>query len=272
MATERLKPKTHNDIRLNKRKMSVIPKPWYVSLGIFLIYEIVFRKVEYLPFIVHHLYLYELEEKSINYWRLFAIVFFIGAITFLKWWPQVGLKGLDTRLNKPFLEIKKSNLHILWPVALFFLIQLLYVSFSYLPPTRVLIILIINTILIGICEELMYRGILFYGASSSFGILRAVCITSIIFGASHTFNGFIIGDFNASIIQATMACFFGFWIAALRVRLDTIVPGIIIHWLWDFLAYLPSSAGTMLMFLCEIALIYYGLLLLRSHLPLRYRT
>jgi membrane protease YdiL (CAAX protease family) len=81
----------------------------------------------------------------------------------------------------------------------------------------------------GIREELMFRGILFHGASSSFGIWRAAWITSIIFGARHALNGFINGNFNASILQAFCAFMFGFYMVALRVRLDTIIPGIIIH-------------------------------------------
>ena len=168
---------------LEKTKMNLLRNPWYSSLLIFLIWEIVIMRVEFLPFIVHHASFYQLEEKSIEYRRVVAIAFFLGVITFLEWWPQVGLTGLDTRQVKTFLEIKSRDLHLLWkrllklrnlnllwPPILVLLIQLLFVSFSYLPSTWVLMILMINTLLIGISEELMFRGILFHGASSSFGI------------------------------------------------------------------------------------------------------
>jgi len=66
---------------------------------------------------------------------------------------------------------------------------------------------------------------------TSFGIWRAVWNTSIIFGAVYILSGFVTGDFNASIFQAFYAFMFGFYMVALRIHLDTIIPGIIIHWL-----------------------------------------
>jgi hypothetical protein len=48
-----------------------------------------------LPFIVHHRPLYQFEGKSINFQELISIIFFPGAITYLKWWHQVGLTVLS---------------------------------------------------------------------------------------------------------------------------------------------------------------------------------
>jgi membrane protease YdiL (CAAX protease family) len=107
---------------------------------------------------------------------------------------------------------------------------------------------VINTPMVGISEELMFRGILFHGASSSFRIWRTAWITSIIFGARHVLNGFISGNFNASILQAFCVFMFGFYMVALRVRLGTIIPGIIIHWLWDCLASLTYFPGALTYF------------------------
>ncbi len=288
--------------QIGENKMNVLRKPWHVSLVIFAIWELVIMKIELLPFIVHHTTQLQLEQFDKNYIdtvRPVAIAFFWGTITYLNWWSQVGLKGLDTqqikaylkielrnfnRRLKSILELKSRNFHflwpptselqgfsLLWPPALVILFLLLFVFFTGLPPIRIIIVLIINTLMIGISEELMFRGILFYGASSSFGIWRAVWITTIIFGVDHVLNGFITGDFNASIIQAFSACMFGFSMVALRVRLDTIIPGIIFHWVWDFLTYLTNPIGNMLMFNVELLLFYYGIWLLRNYLPKRFR-
>lgn len=269
--------------------MNVLRNPWHVSLVIFAIWELVIMRIEFLPLIVHHTTQLQLEQYDKNYIdfvRPVAIVFFLGAVTYLNWWSQVGLKGLDTRQIKAYLELglrnfarrvksvlelKLHNLRLFWPPGLLLLFLLLFVSFTGLPPTRILIILIINTLMIGISEELMFRGILFHGASSSFGIWRAVWITTIIFGADHMLNGFITGDFNASIIQAFSALTFGFSMAALRVRLDTIIPVIIFHWVWDFLTYLTNPIGNMLMFNFQLLLFYYGIWLLQKYLPARFR-
>ncbi len=253
--------------------MDILRKPWYSSLIIFLIWLIVIMRVQDLPFVVHHRPLHQFTGKSINFLELESLVFFFGAITYLKWWPQVGLKGLDNNRVEIFLGVELRYLRFLWLPVLFLFIHILLVLSAGLPPTRVLMFVLINTLMVGICEELLFRGILFHGASSSFGIWRAVWITTIIFGAIHVLSGFVSGDFNTSILQAFYAFMFGFYMVALRIRLDTIIPGIIIHWLWDYLIDLTHFNGYSGVWvesiLFYIAFFAYGLWLLRDYIPKR---
>lgn len=197
----------------------------------------------------------ELVKNRIVFGVLVAVVFLPGVITLLKWWPQVGWKGPNNL----------QDLRLLLPPALVLLFLLLNVLFTGLPPTRILMIVIINTLMVGISEELMFRGILFHGASSKFGIWRAVWVTAILFGLAHTLNGLITGDFRASTAQAFFAGMFGIWAVALRVRLDTIIPVIIIHWLWDCLVFLTGSLGELVLLPFALVLFIYGLWLLRNY-------
>ena len=169
----------------------------------------------------HHIQLERLVEKQIMFGELVEIVFLTGVITYLRWWPQIGWKSPNNF----------RDLRLLWPSALSLLFMLLIILYANLPSIGVLTIVIINTLMIGINEELMFRGLLFHGASSSFEIWRAVWITAIIFGSVHILNSLITGDFRTSVLQAFFASTFGIWTAALRIRLNTIIPGIIIHWL-----------------------------------------
>ena len=241
--------------------MNVLRKPWYASLAILTIWHIILMEGAFLQFKGQHLPLDQIVKNHIIFGVLIATVFFLGAITFLKWWHKVGWKGPANLLD----------LRLLLPPALLLLFMLLFVLFTGLPPTRVLVFVIINTLMVGISEELMCRGILFYGASSSFGIWRAVWITTIIFGAGHILNGLITGDFSASTVQALFACMFGFWMVALRVRLDTIIPGIFIHWVWDCLAFMTNFQGGLVMLLFEFVFFFYGLWLLRDKIPPKYQ-
>ena len=183
------------------------------------------------------------------------MVFLTVIITLFKWWSQVGWKGPDNL----------QDLHLLWPPTVVLIFLLLTVLYTGLPPTNVHILVIVNTLMVGISEELMFRGILFHGASSSFGIWRAVWITAIIFGSKHTLNGLITGDFRASTLQAFFAATFGIWAVALRIRLDTIIPVIVIHWLWDCLAFLTNPLGDMALLPFALVLFIYGLWLLRNY-------
>jgi uncharacterized protein len=148
-----------SSIQIGEKKMNVLRNPWHVSLVIFAIWELVIMRIEFLPFIVHHTTQLQLEQYDKNYIdfvRPVAIVFFLGTVTYLNWWSQVGLKGLDTRQIKAYLELglrnfasrvksvlelKLHNLRSFWPPALLLLFLLLFVSFTGLPPTRILIIL-----------------------------------------------------------------------------------------------------------------------------------
>ncbi len=200
--------------------MYVPRKPWHVSLVIFAFWMSFIVVGGLLEIKGHHIQLEKLVERQIMLGELVEIVFLTGFITYLRWWPKVGWKRQNNL----------RDLRLLWPPTLSLLFMLLIVLYANLPSTRVLLIVITNTLMVGISEELMFRGILFYGASSSFGIWRAVWITAIIFGLVHILNSLITGDFGASILQAFFAGTFGIWTAALRIRLNTIIPVIIIHW------------------------------------------
>jgi membrane protease YdiL (CAAX protease family) len=235
--------------------MNTSRKPWPISLGIFTIWLIVVVGGGLLQVKGQPTQLDELVKSQLIYGVLTAIVFLSVAITYFNWWDQVGWKGPND----------SRNLRLLWLPALFLFIMLVIVLFTGLPPIRILLIVIINTLMVGISEELMFRGVLFHGASSSFGIWRAVWITAIVFGSVHTLNSLITGDFNASVFQALFAGMFGVWAVALRVRLDTVIPLIIIHWLWDCLAFLTGSSEELVLLLFSFILFLYGIWLLRGN-------
>lgn len=237
--------------------MNLPRKPWSTSLVILVIWLFIVVVGGLLQVKGQPTQLDKLVKNQIMFNVLIAMVLLIVVITLFKWWSQVGWKD-------------PHNLHdlrLLWPPALVLIFLLMTVTFTGLPLTRVLTLVIINTLMVGISEELMFRGILFHGASASFGIWRAVWITAIIFGSIHTLNGLITGDFIASTFQAFFASTFGIWAVALRVRVDAILPVIVIHWLWDCLAFLTSSLGNMALLPFSLMLFIYGLWLLRNYRP-----
>lgn len=230
-------------------------KPWPVSLVILAVWLVVVVGIGLLQVGGQPTQLDELIKNQIAFGVLVAVIFLPVTITYLKWWAQVGWKGPDNL----------RDLRLLLPPALSLLILLLIILFTGLPPARELVIVVINTLMVGISEELMFRGILFHGASFSFGTWRAVWITAVLFGSVHILNGLITGDFRASEVQALFAGMFGVWTAVLRVRLDTIIPVIIIHWLWNCLVFLAGSPGGVVLPL-SLLLFVYGLWLLRKYL------
>ena len=235
--------------------MNISGKPWHISVGVLIIWLIIVVGGGLLQVGGHPTQLDELVKNQIMLGVLAAVVFLPGVITYLKWWGQVGWKIPDNLQALP----------LLFPPALALLVLLSIALFTGLPPVKVLALVTINTLMVGISEELMFRGVLLYGAVSSFGTWRAVWITAIIFGSVHILNGLVTGDFRASTVQALFAGMFGIWIAALRTRLGTIIPVIIVHWLWDCFVFLTGSTGGVIALPFSLALFIYGIWLLRNY-------
>ena len=195
----------------------------------------------------------------------------IIVVASLNWWQPVGLKRL----------VRTRDLKLLLPPAV-------YVSAFWICSTTLgkadagtTFNVLGNTLLVGISEELMFRGILFYGAASAFGNSKAVWVTAVIFGLVHITNGIVTGDFGVASIQAINAFMVGSWLAALRLNLGAIIPLMVIHWLWDAGPVLlgsqisqpsiPTPSGAILILQAlivltlQLPLFLYGLWLLQRY-------
>lgn len=100
---------------------------------------------------------------------------------------------------------------------------------------------LLNTFFVGISEELMFRGIILSSLVQRFSFWRSAIFMSLLFGLVHVLNGFITGEFSMALIQAGMATFSGFLFLAIRVRSNSIITAIIVHWLWDALVFMTSD-------------------------------
>lgn len=198
---------------------------------------------------------------------------FLLVVTVLMGWRQaVGLKAAQPG----------RSWRLIW-LPMLFVIGFLGFSFLLgLPPHTVIVFVFINTLLVGLSEELMFRGILFQGLRSRLNLWAAIWLTSLVFGSVHLLNGFTTGDFNSAFIQAISAASAGIWFMALRLRTRSLYPGMLAHALWDFSIFIfslsasttaghlptPSdptdSANPFLLLSLDLPLFLYGLWLLRG--------
>jgi hypothetical protein len=164
-----------------------------------------------------------------------ASVLFLLVTLWLFRWSDLGL-------NAPFSA--RSLLVLLPPLTAVALI--LGGAFAVgLPPLAATIFILINTLLVGISEELMFRGILFKGLRSRLGIWPSIWLTSLLFGAIHLLNALWIGSFALALLQACTAFCTGMLLMAIRLRTKSLDPAILFHALWDFsLAMLTASPST----------------------------
>jgi membrane protease YdiL (CAAX protease family) len=179
----------------------------------------------------------------------------------------------DIGLNAPH---PTKSLWLLWlPVAYIALMGLMVLIQGF-PPSQVIMYVAINTGMVGISEELMYRGILFRGLLTKIKIWPAILVSSAAFGVMHVLNVFLTGEFQMAAYQAGAATITGIAFMAIRIRTQSIFPMILIHAAWDFLTFMlglgghgnasnPASAAApaYAALLLPLPLFLYGLYLLR---------
>lgn len=170
------------------------------------------------------------------------------------------------------LGLPDSLLPVL-PPLLYSALMLLLAWAGGLPPRATLMMVALNTALVAISEELMFRSILLQGFLSRYALLPAVLLSSLIFGLAHAANGFATGDLAGALWQSAAAAMQGVGYAAIRLRIRSIWPMVLVHALWDFslmtatLAAAAEGETSVLPFaalLAVLPLCLYGLYLLRG--------
>ena len=210
----------------------------------------------------------DLAGKQILVSLVVGLIFLIVVTAFFGWRREVGL--VPPRTLKSIL--------FAWLPALFIASFFLLGALIGVPAGQTLLFVGINTLLVGVTEELAFRGILFTGAASRFRLPIAIAFSCVAFGAIHALNGFITGDFLFSSVQAVSAAMGAVLFTALLLRTGSIIPGMILHWLWDFGIFVftagaredtgaAQAPGQLLIFgplLFDLPGFFYGLWLLRG--------
>lgn len=173
----------------------------------------------------------DLVARGIAFWLAGACVFLLLCVAILGWWRQVGLRPPEPK-----------SWRLTWFPVLIIIFFLATAILIGLPAGSIVFFVVINTFFVGISEEMMTRGVLLYGSLSRFGIWTSIVIVSVAFGAMHLMNGFITGDFLGAGVQAVAAGMSGVLFIGLRLRSNSLIPGIVVHWLWDCSLFLMGAA------------------------------
>lgn len=111
-----------------------------------------------------------------------------------------------------------------------------------------IILFFVAMVMVGVSEELMFRGVLlsscleYFGESSVSSLKKAIIISGSIFGAFHIFNVLIGASLSGSIVQALNAAVLGIVFGVIYVRSEkNIWPCIVLHTIQDTVAFLQSG-------------------------------
>lgn len=166
-------------------------------------------------------------------WPFAAAAAFLLAVVAWQRWRDVGLN------QRPAAR----SLRLAWLPLLYIAGGLGLSIWLGVPPASVVLWVLVNTFLVGLSEELMFRGVLLQALRQSVSIVPAVALTTLAFGAIHSLNVFVTGELLAALIQSTAAALSGLFFIALRLRTGSLWPSIVIHGLWDWAAFMAALAS-----------------------------
>ena len=172
----------------------------------------------------------EMVKNGIGWQFLAAIVLLAGFIVACKW--------RDLAFGPPH-----SVVRVMWfPVLWLSLIAAAMIVIG-LPPGSMIAFIAVNTLMVGISEETMFRGVLFRALLTKYRVWTAILASSVLFGAVHILNVFNTGDLAGALVQSVPAGMSGILFVAIVIRTGSIWPAIIYHALWDCVLFVMLAGG-----------------------------
>ncbi|WP_408588911.1 lysostaphin resistance A-like protein [Novosphingobium sp.] len=162
-----------------------------------------------------------------------AATFLLLLIHFNGWWHDIGLNAARPA----------RSIWVLWLPSLY-IVALTIIGLLITPPTPMVIAIVaINTAIVGFSEELAFRGVFWGAVRRLIPFWPGFLLVSAMFGSVHMLNGFLTGDWAGALAQSINAAASGAAYLAFRIRNRSIVPMMVIHWLWDFAVFLVGAGS-----------------------------
>lgn len=153
-------------------------------------------------------------------------------------WQTIGFRSLDRKQLLWFLP-SIAVLIAMWVVCLSGISRTSLSAAQW----QLFAVAGFTTLLVGIGEETMYRGILLHAFLTTDRVRWAMLVSAIGFSLLHAVNVFGGVPLLGVPMQLIMTFLFGFFFAPLMLKLNNIMPLIIFHWLWDFVLFAAPLAG-----------------------------
>jgi CAAX protease family protein len=174
-----------------------------------------------------------------------AFAYALGLLAALEWWRPAGfVKRVGWRTIVPAL-----------PLAVLPLLMALFAPIRVSSPKSIALFALVAA-MTGFAEEAVFRGVVVCALLSR-GIMQAVILSSLWFGALHLVNLLAGADTLATALQVVVAAQYGFTATAILRYTGSIWPLILIHGLQDFMAFATagSIANTARPAVSEVALV-----------------
>lgn len=166
-------------------------------------------------------------------WGVATAALFLVVVIWIAGWRDMGF-----RKPQPM-----SSLRLLWLPALYLIALGAVGALTGKLGLAAVLMVAINTALVGFSEELAFRGVLWGAARKALSFWPGFLLVSAAFGSVHIFNALITGEMQAAGVQALNAFMSGAAYLAIRIRTRSIIPIMVIHATWDFVVFLTGSGA-----------------------------
>lgn len=96
-----------------------------------------------------------------------------------------------------------------------------------------LIVIVALNLLVGLFEEVLFRGVVFHGLRARHSLAFAIAVSSVLFGAFHAVNLFVGQDLAITVFQIVNAAAIGLFFCAIMLQANSLWPAIFLHALWN---------------------------------------
>lgn len=110
-------------------------------------------------------------------------------------------------------------------------------------PVSTVGLLVVVPLLVGLTEEIMFRGILLRAALARLPVFQAMLLSASLFSLMHCVNVFTGQPALATSQHAAFAFLVGVFLAPIALKLGNLWPLIIWHAAWDFMVYSSQMVG-----------------------------
>lgn len=220
-----------------------------VGLGVVVVYATIFTATAASSGIPYT----EWFSSAPNVWRTAVLPLALGAvflIGFLAWARWDSVFRDHNRLAGPRILRIAAAVFIAGIV-----VHLVFVDWAGLDPAIVTPILITG-VLVGFCEETLFRGILLRGTrTKGRSEATAAIVTSVAFGLFHLTNIVTGSPVLAVLNQVLVAALSGIILYSFRRISGLLVVSMIAHGLWDTSLFLPTGEATTVSGIVGLALL-----------------
>lgn len=166
-------------------------------------------------------------------WNLVMAIVLLAAAT-------LALRWRDLKFVAPR---PPGSLVVLWFPCLYLALFALAATLLGLPPAPMVGHLLLNTLLVGLSEEWMFRSVLFQALRTRLPMWPSILLMSVLFGGVHLLNVFVTGKLFDAAVQAVAAFLSGLVLVALLVRTGSLWVPIAYHAAWDFGTFMTAAGG-----------------------------